>query len=194
MRIVLPGPRDVFRLLTRARETGEMLLELLPRLMTLLDQVEDIVRVLRAIDDVELRIADAVDKTLVMVDRIEPIITEFAPTLKALHPIVQRIAETTDPEEIEAIVKLINDLPELVAKIHVDILPVMSALDTVPNDLRELLITSTELNQIIASVPGLGRMRHRAQREHDEQERRTRALEQAAERASGDRKRPSGES
>jgi hypothetical protein len=135
---------------------------------------------LRAIDDADLRIAEAVDKALRMVERIEPIVAEFAPTLHTLHPIVARIAETTDPDEVEAMVRLINDLPDLVTRTHVDVLPVLGALGTVPEDLRELLITSKELNHIISSVPGLGRMRQRALREQEEADRRHRAREQNA--------------
>lgn len=170
MRLVVPGPGDVVRLASRAWRAAEQLVDVVPRLVALLGEVEEIVRILRTIDDVELRIADAVENALSIVDRMEPIVTEFAPTLRALHPIAQRLVATTDPDEIEAVVRLVNDLPDLVARIHVDVLPVLSALGTVPNDLREILVTSKELNEIIASVPGLGRMRQKALRQMATQE------------------------
>jgi hypothetical protein len=180
MRLV-PTPSDVLRLVGRTWDVAGQALDLIPRLAALLGQVEEIVRILRTIDDVDLRIAEAVDKALSIVDRIEPIVTEFAPTLRVLHPVVQRIAETTAPDEVEAFVRLVNDMPELVAKIHVDALPVLSTLGSVPDELRELLVTSKELNQIIASVPGLNRMRGRALREQAEQDRLVHDREQAAE-------------
>jgi hypothetical protein len=171
MRVFIPRPRDVLRLAGRAWTTAEALLELVPRVLALMDQLEDVVRVLRAIDDADVRIAEAVDKALRMVARLEPLVLEFAPTLRTLHPILDRIAETTDPDEVEAMVRLINDLPDLVTRTHVDVLPVLGALGTVPDDLRELLISSKELNHIIAAVPGLGRMRQKALREQEEADR-----------------------
>jgi hypothetical protein len=185
MRLV-PTPRSILGLAERAWNVAGQAVDLIPRLAALLGQVEEIVRILRTIDDVDLRIAEAVDKALSIVDRIDPLVTEFAPTLRVLHPVLQRIAETTDPGEVEAIVRLVNDLPDLVTKIHVDALPVLGALGTVPDELRELLITSKELNQIIASVPGLGRMRGRAMREQAEQDRQVHQRELAAEAAPTD--------
>jgi hypothetical protein len=179
-------PQGLVRLAEGVWDFAGQALNLVPRLAALLGQVEEIVRILRTIDDVDLRIAEAVDKALSIVERVEPLVAEFAPTLRVLHPVVQRIAETTDPNEVEAIVRLVNDLPELVAKIHVDALPVLSALGTVPDELRELLVTSKELNQIIASVPGLGRMRDRALREQAEQDRLVHEREQEAQHAPAD--------
>lgn len=185
MRLV-PTPGRILELAGRTRDIAGQALDMVPRLAALLSQVEEIVRILRTIDDVDLRIAEAVEKALSIVDRVEPIVAEFAPTLRVLHPVVQRLAETTDPDEVEAFVRLVNDMPELVAKIHVDALPVLSALGSVPDELRELLITSKELNQIIASVPGLGRMRGKAVREQAEQEREHDEREQAALHSSAD--------
>lgn len=186
MRLVLPGPSDVLRLASRVVGAAGDLLDLAPRLMALLSEVEEIVRILRTIDDVELRIADAVEKALSIVDRVEPLIAEFEPTLRVLHPVLRRLAETTDPEEVEAMVRLVNDLPELVAKIHVDVLPVMTTLGSVPDDVRELIVTSKELNEIIASVPGMSRMRQRAMREVAEQSNATRGRERDARRSPAD--------
>lgn len=178
--LAIPGPGDVLRLVGKAWQAAEQLVELVPRLVALLGQVEEIVRILRTIDDVELRIADAVDKALSIVDRIEPVVVEFAPTLRVLHPIAQRLVETTGPDDVEAVVRLVNDLPELVAKLHVDVLPVLTELGSVPDDLHELLVMSKELNEIVASVPGLSRMRQRAIRELAAQEQAARARERTA--------------
>lgn len=170
MRLMVPGPGDVLRLVSRAWQAAEQLVDAVPRLLALLGEVEELVRILRTIDDLDVRIADAMEKTLSIVDRIEPVVTEFAPTLRLLHPVARRLVDSTDPDEVDAVIRLVNDLPDLVAKIHADVLPMLATLGTVPDDLREILITTKELNQIIASVPGLGRMRHKAIRELAEQD------------------------
>lgn len=181
MRLMVPGPGDVLRLASRAWQAAEQLVDAVPRLLALLGEVEEIVRILRTIDDLDLRIANTVEKTLSIVDRIEPIVAEFAPTLRLLHPIARQLVDSTDQAEVDAIVRLVNDLPELVTKIHVDVLPTLTALGSVPDDLREVLVTAKELNQIIASVPGLGRMRQKAVRELSEQDQTARDQESRAE-------------
>jgi hypothetical protein len=180
MRLMVPRPGDVLRLVSRAWQAAEQLVDAVPRLVALLGEVEEIVRILRTIDDLDVRIADAVEKTLSIVDRIEPIVAEFAPTLRLLHPIAQRLVDSTDPEEVDAVIRLVNDLPDLVARIHGDVLPTLTALGSVPEDLREVLITTKELNEIIASVPGLGRMRQQAIRELSEQDQAARDREISA--------------
>lgn len=187
MRVLVPGPGDVLRLAGKAWQAAEQLVDLVPRLVTLVGEVEEIVRILRTIDDVEVRLADAVAKSLSIVDRVEPILTEFAPTLRLLHPMLRRIADSTDPAEVEAVVRLVNDLPDLVTKIHVDVLPVLTSLGSVPEDLREILVTSKELNEIIAAVPGLGRMRQRALRDVAAQDASVRERERRAASAPTDR-------
>lgn len=180
MRLLVPGPGDVLRLVSRAWQAAEQLVDLVPRLVTLVGEVEEIVRILRTIDDVEVRMADTVAKTMSIVDRIEPVLAGFTPTLRLLEPMLRRLAASTDPDEVEAVVRLVNDLPDLVTKIHVDVLPVLTSLGTVPDDLREILITAKELNEIIAAVPGMGRMRERALRDMAVQESLVRERERRA--------------
>lgn len=187
VRLMVPMPSDVVRFVSRAWQAADQVVGVVPRLVALLGQVEEIVRILRSIDDLDRRMVDAVDKTLSIIDRAEPIVAEFAPTLRLLHPIVRRLAESTDPDEVEAAVRLVNDLPELVAKIHADVLPTLTALGSVPDDLREVLVTAKELNEIIASVPGLGRMRQKAVRELSEQDHAARDEEVRAESEPPDR-------
>ena len=187
MRLMVPGPGDVLRLMSRAWQAADQVVAAVPRLLALLGEIEEIVRILRTIDDVDRRMTDAIDKTLSIVDRIEPLVAEFAPTLRLLHPIARRLVDSTDPDEVDAVVRLVNDLPELVAKIHVDVLPTLATLGSMPDDLRELLVTTKELNQIIASVPGLGRMRQEAVRELTEQDQAAHDEEIRAESAPQDR-------
>ena len=80
---------------------------------------------------------------------------------------LSRIAETTSPHEVDAIVKLIDALPSVVDKLDADILPVLDTLATVAPDLRDLLDASKELNELIASVPGLGRVKRNIEDKQD---------------------------
>lgn len=169
--LTIPGPHDLVRLAGRGRDTLEQALGLVPRLFDLVSDIEQIVvrvnDVIAAIERIESRAMTAVGEVEQIVSRVDPLLARFEPVLNQLEPIVSRIADTTDPDEVEALVRLVNHLPELVQKLDDDIIPMLDTLGSVAPDLRDLLVTSKELNEIIASIPGLGRMRKRAQLSED---------------------------
>ncbi|MGH3437187.1 MAG: hypothetical protein ACRDRN_12050 [Sciscionella sp.] len=169
MRIPVPGPSDVFRLAETVRGAVNDAVALVPRLIDIVGEVEGIVArvgpLITAIGEVERRAGGAVGEVEGIVARLDPLLRRLEPTLDKLEPIVTRLAETTDPDEVQALVKLVNHLPELVEKVDTAVLPMLDTLGTVAPDLRELLITSQELNEIVASIPGMGRMRDRVLRQ-----------------------------
>ena len=67
-------------------------------------------------------------------------------------------------------VKLLDALPAIVDKLDADILPVLDTLATVAPDLRDLLDVSKELNELIGSVPGLGRVKKKIEEKQDSQD------------------------
>ena len=83
------------------------------------------------------------------------------PSLVALQPTLDRLAETTDPREVDALVALIDLLPDIAVKIETHVIPVLDSLGTVAPDLHDLLDVSRELNELLANVPGLGRIKKR---------------------------------
>ena len=135
------------------------------RVSGVLDRVGEIQA---GVDDVRRNAALLVDRTGVVVDdasaltaRLEPIVITYEPILHLLEPAVSRLATTTSQQEIDAMVALIDMLPSIVGKLDRDILPVLDTLATVAPDLRDLLDVSKELNELIGSVPGLGRVKKR---------------------------------
>ena len=64
-------------------------------------------------------------------------------------------------------VKLIDSLPSIADKLDADILPVLDTLATVAPDLRDLLDVSKQLNELIGSVPGLGRVKRKIEEDQD---------------------------
>lgn len=165
----IPGPGDLIRLADRGRGSVEQLLGLVPRLVGIVGEVERLLErvqaAVTAIEAVEGRASGAVGDVELIVRRVDPLLERFEPVLDQLQPTVERIAATTSPDEVEAVVQLVNHLPELVEKIDADIIPMLDTLGSVAPDLRELLISSKELNEIVASIPGLGRRRKHAERE-----------------------------
>ena len=87
--------------------------------------------------------------------RIEPLLDRFQPALDKLEPIMSRLAETTSPAEVDAMVKLLERCRRSWTSWTPTSCPVLDTLATVAPDLRDLLDVSKELNELIGSVPGL---------------------------------------
>ena len=176
MRLPVPGPRDVLGAFERGADQIETLLGVVPRLVTLLDAAEALVaRVPPILDEIERVTADAaavvvrvdgvVDQAESQVGRLTPLLDQLEPSLTKLQPTLERLADTTHPDEVAALVQMIDHLPELTTRLEKDILPIMGTLGSVAPDLHDLLTVSRELNDMLAKVPGLGRLKRRIDEE-----------------------------
>jgi hypothetical protein len=173
----IPGPSDLIKLTAQGYEAIERAIALVPRLLVLVSDVEAVMKrvqtVVTEIEDTQHRATVVVNRTETVAERsaavveraeqltrrLEPLLNRFEPTLTKLEPLLARIAETTSPQEVDALVRLIDSLPEVVDTLHDHILPVLDTLGTVAPDLRDLLDASKELNELIGSVPGLGKVK-----------------------------------
>ncbi len=184
MPLSLPGPSSLIGAAGKGIDALEQAVSLVPRLNVIVTEVETILlRVQTVVDNLEVtqRRADAaIDQTAAVVARAGDLTTragplldqleQFQPTLLRLQPILERLADTTDPDEVAAIVAVVDLLPELVEKLHTDIVPILDTFGTVAPDLRDLLDVSKELNEMLSAVPGLGRVKRRIEEEQDLQD------------------------
>ena len=175
--------------------------EIVQSTKTVVDEAQSVVK---STETVVGQASDIVRTTAVVVDQAEAIVVhtdsvvggaeqllgrgggllgEFEPTLTALLPILNKLAETTDPDEVEALVRLIDTLPTLVGALQSDILPILHTLGTVAPDVRDLLDTTKEFNEILGSLPGLGRIKKRVEERQEHQDGQRRAVEDPPESA-----------
>jgi hypothetical protein len=121
-----------------------------------------------------------VRQTTQLTSQLTPIVTAAEPALTRLVPLLNPLAEAVTADDVAAMVKLVNDLPDIVSKLDRDILPVLDTLGTVAPDLRDLLDVSKDLNEILGSLPGLGGVKRRIEDEqdHDDSGREYRANEE----------------
>ena len=103
-------------------------------------------------------------------ERATALLEAMEPSLLKLQPTLERLAETTDPREVDAMVAMIDQLPLLAAKLETDVIPVLNTLTSVSPDLHDLLDVSRELNLMLGKLPGMGRVKQRVddQQEIDE--------------------------
>ena len=178
----LPGPRDLVTLVERS---SEQLVALLPRATDLLGSAERLVRDAGAlVDRIEATRSEAqalVERSEATRARADELVTGLEPTtrravallesmepsLLKLMPTLERLAETTDPREVDAMVAMIDQLPLLAAKIETDVIPVLNTLTSVAPDLHDLLDVSRELNLMLARLPGMGRVKRRVDEQQE---------------------------
>ena len=174
MPLPFPGPSSLFGAAGKGLDAIEQALSLVPRLGVVVAEVEQIVArvqlVVSGIEQTQQRADAVVEQTAVLVGRAGPLVEQleqFEPTLLRLQPILERLAETTEPDEVAAIVAMVDLLPNLVDKCRDDIVPILDTLGTVAPDLRDLLDVSKELNEMLGAVPGLGRMKRKIEEQQD---------------------------
>lgn len=85
----------------------------------------------------------------------------YEPTLKSLQPTLTLLAETMDPREVEAIVKLVDRLPVMLDSMDTDVLPLLGKLNEMAPDLHSLLDAVEDLRSAVAGIPGVGRLMRR---------------------------------
>lgn len=175
----LPGPRDLLDALGLAAASVEQLLVAVPRAVSLVDDAHHLLErvnglvdrventrssaheVVRRTEGVVAQAEELLDATASTVARLAPLLDQVEPSLVQLMPTLERLAETTDPSEVDALVTLVDLLPAIAARMETDVVPVMHSLTTVAPDLHDLLDVSRELNEMLGSLPGLGRLKKR---------------------------------
>lgn len=180
----VPGPRD---LATYAGQTLDQALGLLPRATALIGGAEALlVDVRRLLERVEGTRADAsvviaaVDETreradgvLAAVDatreRADGLLAALIGPVRELLPTLERLAATTDPREVDALVGLVDRLPAIAASVESEVLPMLRTLQSVAPDLHDLLDVSRELNEMLAKLPGMGRIKRKVDEEQGQE-------------------------
>jgi hypothetical protein len=136
-------PRRVLALLSAA----EAVVEHADRLARRAEQV---------IDDAE----DAVADTRRITAAVEA-------QVAATRPLIEFMEEFS-VHEVQAAIKLVDELPRLSRHLNEDILPILSALNQVGPDLNELLAVAKDVRQAIQGIPGFDYLRRRGEEKETE--------------------------
>ena len=150
------GPADLLATADQLRSSladradqAKDLLELVPRLIAIVQRTEVL------LDSAERTLT----RTDALIERSEALlegVEEVAPT--AL-PVLARVVEQIDPDEVRAFNALVDQLPAL-----------MEHLQGVGPNVSGILDTVTDLSQAVKGFPGIGALMRRGERKDDEEE------------------------
>jgi hypothetical protein len=123
-----------------------------------------------AVDRTTTRAGETLGRADGLVDRMEPLVGGYAEPLQRLAPSVRRLAETLEPHEVEAMVTLVDRLPQLVDRLDQSVLPALASMGNVGEDVHDLLDTMQDLRQVVKGFPGSRLFRRRGAEEiaHEE--------------------------
>jgi cell division septum initiation protein DivIVA len=106
---------------------------------------------------------EAVTSAAATAARAEGLLVAYEPALRHGAPMANRFVEQVSPEEIEAAIKLVDELPKLTRHLHADILPILATLDRVGPDIHDLLEVTRDLKLAVAGIPGLKMLMRRGE-------------------------------
>lgn len=143
-------------------ETRASAQELITRTDAVVDAADGTIRSTdKVVGWAEVTVSDAgamVARTRGLLDLVEP-------SLVRLQPVLERLAETTRPDEVDALATLLDRLPLVTTQFEREVLPIMRTLGTVAPDVADLLEVMSGLHEMLGSVPGLGRVKKRLDEE-----------------------------
>jgi|tagenome__1003787_1003787.scaffolds.fasta_scaffold20740592_2 hypothetical protein len=158
----VPGPADVFgwtvRTASQAASVPGRVLDLLGAAEAVVARANELVeRTDKVITDAEAAVAHA-----------RRVATAAEEQVEAARPMI-RFVEEFSAHEIEAAIKLVDELPRLREHISDDVLPILATLDRVGPDLHELLEVTNDVRQAILGIPGFGYLRRRGEDKEDDE-------------------------
>jgi hypothetical protein len=159
----VPGPSDVFgwtvRTATQAASVPGRVLDLLGAAEAVVARANELVdRTDKVITDAEEAVAQAQQVTAAAAEQVD----------KA-RPII-RFVEEFSTHEMDAAIRLVDELPRLTGHITDDVLPILATLDRVGPDIHELLDVANDVRQAILGIPGFNYLRRRGEDKEDDKD------------------------
>lgn len=99
---------------------------------------------------------------------VDELLSAYETTLRSGAPMAHRFVDQLTPEEIDAAIRLVDELPKLTEHLTSDVLPILAKLDRVGPDIHDLLEVTRDLKLAVAGIPGLAMLRRRGERLNDE--------------------------
>jgi hypothetical protein len=92
----------------------------------------------------------------------------YHPAAERGAPLLRRFVDEFSEEEMTALVRLVDQVPQFTAHMQADIMPILATLDRVGPDVHELLDVLKDVRLAIQGMPGFALFRRRGADKEDE--------------------------
>jgi ABC-type transporter Mla subunit MlaD len=92
----------------------------------------------------------------------------YRPAAERAAPLVQHFVDEFSAQELQALIRLVDQVPQFTAHMERDIMPVLAKLDQVGPDVHELLDVLKDVRLAIQGVPGFALFRRRGADKEEE--------------------------
>lgn len=93
------------------------------------------------------------------------LVERFEPVALRLAPLAERLAAGVSAAEVDAVIRLVNEVPVFASRMDAEVIPVLTTLDRVGPDVRDLLDALRDVQHTLSGLPGFTMFRRRAERE-----------------------------
>ncbi len=114
-------------------------------------------------DVVAARANDLVGSTGLTSTQAQELLDLYRPIALRLRPMAEQLVSSISEQEVQATIKLVDQLPQLVEHLESDIMPILVTLDRVGPDVQALLDVVRDLREAAIGIPGFRFFRKRGE-------------------------------
>ncbi len=100
----------------------------------------------------------------------DQLLTAYEPAARKAAPMLGRFVEELSQKEVDAAIRLVDEMPVLTEHVLTDILPILRTLDRVGPEIHELLEVTHDVRRAIVGIPGFRYFRRRGEDRVSEEE------------------------
>lgn len=160
------------RLVTRVGDTLDRVDAVTGRVDAVVDRVERVTGNAEQVVERIIPVTGAADAVLESVGATSAgahaLLEVFQPMAERGAPLLQHFIDEFSVEELHALIRLIDHVPQFTEHMEADIMPVLAKLDQVGPDVHELLDVLKDVRLAIQGMPGFSLFRRRGADREDE--------------------------
>lgn len=156
---------DVQGVLEDARSVATSAAEVVNEAARVSSSAEAIVTRAGAVSDDASRTVAEAQRTAATADEL---LRLYEPMARRAAPMAERFVAELSQEEVDAAIRMVDELPVLTEHLLSDVLPILRTLDRVGPEIHELLEVSHDVRRAILGIPGFRFFRRRGEGRLDE--------------------------
>lgn len=114
-------------------------------------------------ENVSARAEETVERAERATGTVDGLLAVYEPTAHRAAPMLEKFVDELSQKEVDAAIRLVDELPVLTEHVLSDILPILRTLDRVGPEIHELLEVSYDVRRAIVGIPGFRFFRRRGQ-------------------------------